>query len=508
MSNEGLELISLQGINARAAGRLFLRDVNWAIGGGEQWAILGSNGSGKTLLADVLRSHHPISSGDLRYAPGFDPRRDIRVVSVESQNALCASDDRHDISEFAADAIDPGTCVRDLILGGAKADEKFDQLVGELGISTLLTQGVRFLSSGEMRKSLLAAALWQSPRLLILDNPLEGLDRNIRAQVAEMLMQAAEAGQQILLLARRPDELLDCISHVLVLDHGRFVAQGARGETNVQSALTGLPIAETEFGQLPLAPTSSHHGMDSSPLVELQEVDCSYGNRQVLQGASCTIVPGGHTCLSGANGAGKSTLLSFICGDNSRAYGQHVKVFGKLRGAGFSIWKLKRRIGLVSNALHRQYPGRTRVLDVLLSGFHDSVGLYEAAKASERRLGLDWLRSLGLSDKANSRLENLSFGDQRLLLIVRAVIKNPPLLVLDEPCSGLDGPRRQRILALVDQIAAHGTSTVLYVSHENDVMPRCIRQHLVFETRPDGSYSLEKRAGSPFPDHLGTSAGA
>lgn len=483
-------MISLCDVNVRVSGRLFLQHLNWTVNRGEQWAVLGGNGNGKTLLADVLAQRYPLSSGQLTHANDFQPARDIAVVSVEVQDRLCAQDARHDISEFFDSATDPGTQVEQLILNGARQDGRFGQLARSLHIEHLLTQGVRSLSSGEMRKCLLAAALWKAPPLLVLDEPLEGLDPGIREPVARLLEQSVAEGQQIILLSRHAGRLMSLCTHALIIKGGRIHAQGKKDSALVQDAIADIPRDDPLVRPLPAVEKNVSSVEPTKPLVRALDVDCSYGDRQVLFGVNCTISVGQHTSLSGPNGAGKSTLLALICGDNSRAYGQQLEVFGQRRGAGMSIWQLKRHLGIVSNALHRQYPERCRVLDVLLSGFHDSLGLYETASATELRLAKAWLISLGLDKYQQARFGGLSFGDQRLLLIARAVIKNPQLLVLDEPVSGLDSSRKRQVLELIDHIAAQQASTILYVSHEQEDRPQCIIQELRFVAIEDGSFRL------------------
>ena len=228
-----------------------------------------------------------------------------------------------------------------------------------------------------------------------------------------------------------------------------------------------------------------------SALIELEGVHAHYGEHEVLDGVCLRLEPGEHLCIAGPNGCGKSTLLALICGDNPRAYGQHVKLFGRLRGSGESVWEIKRRFGIVSNQLHLSYPARTRAFDVVASGFFDTLGLYDTCGPRQAQLAREWLAVLGLSARAGERFDALSFGEQRMMLVARAMVKSPPILILDEPCSGLDEANRRRVLELIERIGHETHTQILYVSHEAEEMPACITRRLEFRRDAAGRYRLE-----------------
>jgi molybdate transport system ATP-binding protein len=488
-------LLQLRGVSVRAGSRLALRRIDWTLRRGEQWALLGGNGAGKSLLASLLGGQLRPSGGTLQRAPELDGRGAVVLLSNEVQDAWCRSDARHDISDFLGDGSDPGTRVRDAIDPGGAGDVVLDRLLERLQLGDLLDRGLRGLSSGEMRRVMLARALWRRPPLLILDDPFASLDQGIRPAVQDLVAESVADGQQLLVLARRPAELPGGLTHWAVLADGSMRAAGPSSTEAVRHAARDLDAPPTAVAPLPPAPAAALS--DGGELLSLRDVECRYGGRPVLSRLDLIVHGGQHTSLSGPNGCGKSTLLSLISGDNPRAYGQAIRVFGRGRDEGGSIWALKRRIGQVSNALHRAYPQRCPLLDVLLSGYHDSLGLFETARATELTRARAWLRSLGFEARARRPFASLSYGDQRLLLIVRAVIKSPPLLILDEPCSGLDATRRQQVLALVDAIIEAGHSTVLYVSHDPQEIPAGIVQRLVFRPRGDGGYRLQPEAPPP-----------
>jgi len=203
----------------------------------------------------------------------------------------------------------------------------------------------------------------------------------------------------------------------------------------------------------------------SQPLVRIKDAAIRYGETVIFKGVSWTIEPGQHWQLTGPNGSGKTGLLSLITGDHPQCYVNDIFVFGFQRGQGESIWQIKQYIGYVSTALQWEYRVSTSVRHVVISGFFDSIGLYSKYTERQRDIADQWLAVLGMADRADSPFNQLSYGDQRLLLIARAMVKHPPLLILDEPCLGLDDMNRQRVLALIEIICADAETSVLYVNH-------------------------------------------
>ena len=260
---------------------------------------------------------------------------------------------------------------------------------------------------------------------------------------------------------------------MLLLEHGQVLDRGPRADVLDGAAArrlfgTGASCAPVP---LPAAPDAASPQPGDGPLIELENVHAHYGEHAVLDGVSLRLDPGEHLCIAGPNGCGKSTLLALICGDNPRAYGQQVKLFGRVRGSGESVWEIKRRFGIVSNQLHLSYPTRTRAFDVVASGFFDTLGLYDTCGPWQAQLVREWLAVLGLSARAGERFDALSFGEQRMMLVARAMVKNPPILILDEPCSGLDEANRRRVLELIERIGHESRTQMLYVSHEAEEMP-------------------------------------
>ena len=216
----------------------------------------------------------------------------------------------------------------------------------------------------------------------------------------------------------------------------------------------------------------------ADPILELDKVTVRRGMGIDLQDFSLQIKSGECVILHGENGAGKSTLLGLITGDCMQCFSNDVTVFGHRRGSGESVWDIKRQLGLVSNDLHRRYTVRCDVLSVVCSGFFDSIGLYDTPTEPQIRLGREWLRAVDMADQAETPFQSLSYGEQRLVLIARALVKSPLLLVLDEPTQGLDELNRERILGFMSAIEARRHSTLLFVSHRQDEFLPLFKQHI------------------------------
>ncbi len=160
------------------------------------------------------------------------------------------------------------------------------------------------------------------------------------------------------------------------------------------------------------------------------------------------------------------------------------------RGSGETIWDVKKHIGVVSSALHLQYRVNCSALEVLVSGFYDSIGLYQQPSKKEFLLAREWLQLLEMSELEKVGFRNLDYGQQRLLLIGRALIKQPALLILDEPYQGLDYLNRKLVFHALNRIASAGISQLLYVTHHEEDALDAIQHFVDFEAQERGGYCV------------------
>ncbi|MEH6591085.1 MAG: ATP-binding cassette domain-containing protein [Halioglobus sp.] len=463
-----------------------LQGINWQLFPGQQWACLGPNGSGKTSLAKVICRQEVHAGGAITRSDALT-EQGIAYVCFEQQKALCDRDKKMDDSEFRADASDPGTRVADIILGSHAADSRFEAWVDRLGIRHILNRGLRFISTGEMRKTLLIKAILSNPALLILDNPLDGLDIASQIELENVIHELLKSELPVLLLCRQLEDVPEQITHVMALDHGHIVACGLREETlNSQTVQSLMNPPLMSFESLPAPAPRSYSLPQVGPLLTLQQVNVSYGDLQVLNNVCWQFDRGQHCCVSGPNGSGKTTLLTLITGDNHKAYGQDITLFGIRRGSGESVWDIKQKYGQLDTQLHLNYVRGMKVVEVVVSGFFDTIGLYDEWGDTQREVAEQWLAALGLEVYAKQGFDEMSFGLQRMVLLARAMVKSPIILLLDEPTLGLDGYHRKLILTAIDHIAENSDTQIIFVSHCAGDVPACINQYLSFEPAEKG----------------------
>lgn len=380
------------------------------------------------------------------------------LLSAETQQAFYEAELAADDSNFQ-EAVDPGTTVGELL--GQEAREH--PLFAHFRLAPLWERGYRLLSTGEGRKVLLLQAVLGAPSLLVLDDPFEGLDRAAVAELVRAISHVARSLPVVVVAPRLPFSP-EAVREVLVIERQAVAFRGSaaaflarQGET--PPARTPPPVELGSFYP-PLPP--------DVVLVELQHGKVSYGEQVVFEGLNFRVAAGEHTLIEGPNGSGKSTLLELFTGDHPQAYSNELHLFGRRRGSGETVWDIKKNIGAVSSRLHRDYRVGGSVEEVLLSGLYDSIGVYQRPEPSHRARALAWLAWLELGLFPDAPFRQLSFGQQRLVLIARAAIKLPPLLVLDEPTAGLDEDNRARALELVESLCTQRKSTVLMVTHRAD----------------------------------------
>ena len=421
-------------------------------GQGRIIVVYGLNATGKTLMAERMRRE--MKSDSVRYVAFCDTYGTATDRSYYLQQRW----NQHDIDEETPTVAQ--SLERSFLLSGPDTAERRQlqrHLYSLMGMEPLSDKIVIALSSGELRKMQLVKTLMANPRTLILDNPFIGLDIEARTMLSEQLQQLRQQGMTLYLLVARPNEIPEFADEV------RGERLEVRGER--------LP-AQTDISH------TSHLSPLTSEIVLLRDVTIRYGNRTILDRLSWTIRQGEHWALQGRNGSGKSTLLSLICADNPQSYACDITLFGHQRGSGESIWDIKRRIGYVSPELHRSYQRNLPALSIVASGLKDTVGLYVRATDEDKQQCLKWMQRFGIEHLAQRSFMQLSSGEQRLILVCRAFVKNPDLLILDEPMHGLDMPRQQLVKDIINDYCSDPQKTLIMVTHYDEELPSCINRHL------------------------------
>lgn len=450
----------------------------------ERWAFVGANGSGKSSLARAL-------SGDLALLSGerhSDYQRVSRLSLEQLQKLVGQEWQRNNTDLLSEGEEDTGRTTAEIIQQDICDPALCDELAGRFGIAHLLARRFKYLSTGETRKTLLCQALMARPDLLILDEPFDGLDVTSRAQLADMLRVLADPSMTLVLVLNRFDDIPDYMDNVGILvdcaltctgDRATLLAEALVAQLAHAESLAGIRLPETEIpGQKAALPADL-------PLITLRNGVVSYQDRPILHQLDWEVLPGQHWQIVGPNGAGKSTLLSLVTGDHAQGYSNDLTLFGRRRGSGETIWDIKRHIGYVSSSLHLDYRVSASARSVILSGFFDSIGVYQAVSDRQRLLTRQWLQLLGLEAAAEAPFHGLSWGQQRLVLIARALVKHPALLILDEPLQGLDPLNRQLVRRWIDVLIGEGETQLLFVSHHAEDAPGCITHRLTFVPQDD-----------------------
>ena len=458
--------------------------VDFCLEAGEHIAIIGRNGAGKSMFVDMLTGRHPAFPDMVKY--GFDePYNNLKHISF--RDTYGGDNDR---TYFLQQRWNQMEIDEETPTVGQKLEEAY-QLAGDdtperramqqhiyelFHLEPLLDKYIILLSSGELRKYKLAASLFTNPKVLIMENPFIGLDAQTRDQLKVLLgMLANEQGLQIILVLAKTDEIPEFITHIVEVKEMKVMpkseVRGKRLEVREYPLPQNIPLNSY------LSPLTS-----KSEIISFNHVTIRYGERTILKDLDWTVLQGEHWSLSGQNGSGKSTLLSLVCADNPQSYACNISLFGHKRGSGESIWDIKRHIGYVSPEMHRSYRHNIPAIEIVASGLKDTVGLYTHPTEQERKQCRKWLDILGIIHLENRNFLEMSSGEQRLVLLARAFVKEPDLLILDEPLHGLDDENRKMVKALVDQYCENPMVTLIYVTHYQEELPQCI-DHSIFLER-------------------------
>jgi molybdate transport system ATP-binding protein len=469
-------LLQIDSVCVHIHRREILRDISMEINPGEQWIISGEAGSGKTILADTLAGHHAFRGRiDFR---GFEEKmKGNGVVVVEQQHRFL---DLQNQSNFyyqqrynAMDAEATMTVSQALSVFDEKPDIFFSKsaLITTFHLDYVLDEPLIQLSNGENKRLQILEAVLHFPALLILDEPFTGLDAEGRKILEGILAGLAISGQHMLLLTSRRF-VPSCFNRYARLQDGKLHFFKSPGE---------IPVPGVMLGEIPVKdfPMSMHLSYpDFKYAVRMRNIHVEYDGKKILDGINWEIERGACWGLSGHNGAGKSTLLSLITADNPHAYANDIYLFDRKRGSGESIWEIKQKIGYLSPELQLYFDPAASVFTAIASGLFDTIGLFRRLSADQEQYVNEWLQFLDCTAYGNRLLSSLPAGLQRMVLLGRAMIKTPPLLILDEPCQGLDEPQTALALQIINRYCALFGASLIYVSHYQDEFPDCIDQTL------------------------------
>lgn len=455
-----MKTIELINARARKPEWSMAEPVNFCLDEGEHIAIVGRNGAGKSMFVDMLTGRHPAFPDMVKY--GFDePYNNLKHITFRDtyggdNDRTYFLQQRWNQMEIDEETPTVGSKLEEAYqLAGADTPErrKLQEHIYDLfNLRPLLDKYIILLSSGELRKYKLASSLFTAPKVLIMENPFIGLDATTRDQLkALMASLAKDQGLQMILVLAKSDEIPDFITHIVEVKDMKVMTKVNR---------ENYPLNE---------------------VIRFNNVSIRYGARTILKDLNWTVRQGEHWSLSGQNGSGKSTLLSLVCADNPQSYACDISLFGHKRGSGESIWDIKRHIGYVSPEMHRSYKQNIPAIQIVASGLKDTIGLYVRPNEAEKEQCRKWLNIFGIGHLADRKFLEMSSGEQRLVLLARAFVKEPDLLILDEPLHGLDLDNRSMVKRLVDEYCQNPAVTLIFVTHYQEELPSCIDHSLYLE---------------------------
>ncbi len=440
---------------------------------GDAWCFMGANSSGVEVLCDVLAGEAVNFQAESMRLPV-----DIGVLSFKRQQSIFEAELAKDDTDFL-DRIDPGTLARHFITD----IEGHRQLIELFALDKVLDRGYRQLSSGQARKLCLLEQITRGVSCLVLEHPYEGLDQASCRELDRVLAGLRQQGLDLLVFVNNTGDIPPWCSHLAAMHEGAIALRGP-----VEAILPAVKILLQQHPSLfrvsieEMRRERQTDGNDQSGinLLTLRKGFARYGEVEVFNNLDLTVNQGDHTLITGPNGCGKSTLLQIITGDHPLCYSNDLLLFGRQRGSGESVWEIKKQMGIVSSELHRNHRIAGSALAIVVSGLFDSIGLYVRPSESQQQLARRWLQRLGLIEKAGTAFRQLSYGEQRLVLLARALIKVPTLLILDEPTQGLDERNRMALLDFLAEIAGENLCTLLYVSHRQDEYRHFFTQQVRF----------------------------
>ena len=462
--NETNTLLTAVSEKLQYMGRSLHNPHQFSIVRGKCYTFLGENGSGKTTLGKIIEKGWNICTNVIH-----GDKKSLTILNIEFSDihSLTGNNVSYYQQRFEATHNDDIPTVSEIIRDRIDPD-KWNEMCKRLSINDILHKRVNYLSSGELRKFLIINLLAETPDILIVDNPYIGLDAPSRDLLNELLSSIVKNGTAVIMLLCDPSDIPPFCDNILPI---KDMCIG-KMTTTANSCIPHLFSQKDNLDDLPIADECNE--IDFETAIEMNGCNVNYGNTVILRDVQWTVKAGEKWALLGPNGSGKSTLLSLVYADNPQSYRNNFSLFDNRRGSGESIWDIKRRIGYISPEMHLYFNDGADVLTVVASGFFDNVGCFRRPNDEQKSVAMQWLKSFGIDHLSARRFPTLSSGEQRLALIARTLIKNAPLLILDEPLHGLDITKKELVARTIERITSRTGQSLIYVTHYDHEIPSCI----------------------------------
>ena len=478
-----MEVLKVKNLTIKQHEDILLSNISLNVQQEEHWAITGPSGCGKTTLLKVLAGRQ-FFTGTLHFKTGNLVSK--KIVLVEQQHHFKNLSNTNTFyyqqrfnSIDADDAITVEEDLQALLPSNHDSLHQLNHLTELFGIKKLFGERLIQLSNGENKRLQIVKALMMQPPFLLLDNPFIGLDVDGRQHLEEILNEVGKNGVTIIMVTLA-SQIPFFITNVLSLssDHSYSTHSISPAERNKQHQKkpVGFSFDNSLLKQL----TANGPELKFEFAVKMRNVNIQY-DRKILENISWEVRNKERWSLSGPNGSGKSTLLSLVNADNPQAYANEIYLFDRKRGTGESIWDIKKKTGFVSPELHLYFEKGNNCFDVIASGLFDTIGLFRQINEEQSALVSQWMQLLKLEHLKRQFLFRLSNSEQRLVLLARALVKNPPLLILDEPCQGLDDDQISIFKEIINEICLTGNKTLIYVSHFAHEIPECVTKFIRLE---------------------------
>lgn len=432
-------------------------------------AIVGKNGSGKTTLGTILEKGRYAYGNRLGFSPEI---KKVKMLTFTDIHSLTGIDVQYYNQRMEATMNEFVPTVSEIL--GKKADsELWHSLTEIFRLQDVLNKKINYLSSGELRKLLIINALLESPDLLILDNPYIGLDATSRIEFDEAIHNMRRQGHSIIMLLCDFEDVPEYTDNIIMLSDRR-ISRPIEAKSNIKQ-LIAAQESENSNNSIPTLPEKRIPKYPDSKIVfSISDGHARYGEKVIFENFNWEIHRGECWSLMGRNGSGKSLLLSMVCADNPQGYANNITLFDRKRGSGESIWEIKDAVGYVCPEMQLYFRSNDSVLEIIVQGLRNSLNRYKPSTEVERKEAREWMDLLYISHLAERKFSELSSGEQRLVLVARAMIKQPDLLVLDEPLHGLDKNHKLRILKVITELMKRNGTSLIFVTHYISEIPECV----------------------------------